>query len=533
MWFRQLPWYRRIGTKITVLTGALVLVSIGAYTTFSIKNQGREVTQEMIRSVILLSDTIKLSTREDMLRYVPERLHQLVDNLGNQPAFEKVHIFNSLGEIIYSSDRAEMGLMVDKRAEQCYACHAAERPLESLSTPERTRIFAGHQGGRILGMINPIYNEPDCSSATCHVHPPDQKVLGVLDLDVSLDPMDSRIRSAEAKLLSIGLTTVVALSCLIMFLVNRFLNRPLKELMNGTHRVAQGDLETAITVRTEDELGLFAESFNQMTGDLKQAKQSLTDWGNRLEQMVEERTRDLERAQQQLVRSEKLASLGKLSAGIAHEINNPLTGILTFSQMLLDEFPADSEPHHDLEVIVRETIRCRNIVRGLLEFARQSAPEKQSVQINQLLRDILELVGKQELFQNIEITTSFDPDLPRLQVDGDQIKQVFFNIVVNAGEAMASGGHLKLSTHLDRTGSKALVEFADNGSGIPEQALNNLFDPFFTTKEMGTGLGLAISYGIIKAHHGNIEISSTLGQGTRVLVSLPVEAHEQAATVVP
>jgi len=325
----------------------------------------------------------------------------------------------------------------------------------------------------------------------------------------------------------------VALSCLIMFLVNRFLNRPLKELMNGTHRVAQGDLETAITVRTEDELGLFAESFNQMTGDLKQAKQSLTDWGIRLEQMVEERTRDMERAQQQLVRSEKLASLGKLSAGIAHEINNPLTGILTFSQMLLDEFPAESEPHHDLEVIVRETIRCRNIVRGLLEFARQSAPEKQSVQINQLLRDILELVGKQELFQNIEITTSFDPDLPRLQVDGDQIKQVFFNIVVNAGEAMASGGHLKLSTHLDRTGSKALVEFADNGSGIPEQALNNLFDPFFTTKEMGTGLGLAISYGIIKAHHGNIEISSTLGQGTRVLVSLPVEASEQATTVVP
>lgn len=523
MWFKQLSWYQRIGFKITILTGALVIASVGAFTTLSIRNQGHEVTREMVRSVGLLSDTIKLSSRKDMLLYAPERLHQLVDNVGTQPSLDKIRIFNYLGKIIYSSDKAEMGFMLDKRAEQCYACHAAEKPLESLSTPERSRIFRGPGQHRILAMINPIYNEPDCYTAACHVHPPDQKVLGVLDIDVSLEQMDRRIRTAEAKLLSIGLATVVGLSVLIIFLVNRFLNRPLQELMDGTQRVARGDLETEIPIRTDDELGLFADSFNRMTADLHQAKQSLTDWGNRLEQIVAARTRELELAQQQLIRSEKLAGLGKLSAGIAHEINNPLTGILTFSQMLADDAPPGSDLRHDLEVIVRETIRCRKIVRGLLEFARQSAPEKQPVQIHQLLHEVLQLVGNQELFQGIEIETEFNPTIPELQVDGGQLKQVFFNIVVNAGESMSSGGRLKLSTALDDSGSQAVIRFEDSGRGIARDKLNNLFDPFFTTKEMGTGLGLAISYGILKAHHGNIEVQSEEGVGTTVLVTLPLE----------
>ncbi|MDY0039743.1 MAG: ATP-binding protein [Desulforhabdus sp.] len=527
MWFKKLTWYKRIGTKMSVLTSLLVIIFISAYTYFSIKSQREYLTEEVIRSVNLLSDTIKLSARKDILLYSPERLHQLVDTFGTQPALEKIRIFNYLGEIIYSSDKTEMGLLVDKRAEQCYACHAAEKPLERLSTPERTRIFEAHGKYRVLGMINPIYNEPDCYNASCHVHPPDQKVLGVLDIDVSLQPVDEQIRAAEAKLLATGVSSVIALAILIKFLMTHFLNQPLRKLITGTVRVAQGDLDFKIPVRSQDEIGICAGSFNQMTQDLKRAKNSLTDWGNRLEQMVAERTRALEVAQQQLVRSEKLASLGKLSAGVAHEINNPLTGILTFSQLLMEQFPATSQEHQDLKVIVQETIRCRNIVRGLLEFARQSTPEKSPIDVEELLQEILHIVGNQESFRDILLQREIEPDIPRLMADRDQLKQVLFNVVVNAAEAMASGGTLQIRARFVPERSQVALEFIDDGPGISPDNLNKLFDPFFTTKEMGTGLGLAISYGIIEAHRGNIEVESTVGEGTHVTITLPAEASAQ------
>lgn len=529
MWFKKLTWYKRIGTKISVLTSLLVIVFMIAYTYFSIQNQREELIKEVIRSVNILSDTIKLSTREDMLHYSPARLHQSVDNIGAQQSIEKMRIFNYVGEIIYSSDKSEMNLLVDKHAEQCYACHAAEKPLEGLSTPQRTRIFTSPAGYRVLGMINPIYNEPDCYTASCHVHPPEQKVLGVLDIDVSLQPMDERIQHAETKLLGLGLATAIVLAVLIKFLMNRFLNQPLRELLDGTHRVANEDLDVEIPIRSEDELGIVAKSFNQMTQELKRAKSSLTQWGCRLEQMVCERTKDLQEAQQQLIRSEKLASLGKLAAGVAHEINNPLTGVLTFSQLLMEQFPPESDEHRDLKVIVQETIRCRNIVRGLLEFARQTAPEKKSIDIQELLEDVLHIVSNQESFQNIHIERDYASDAPPLMVDGDQLKQVLFNIVVNASEAMSkAGGILRIQTQWIPDRSQVVLRFKDNGPGIAPEHLNKLFDPFFTTKEMGTGLGLAISYGIVKAHRGNIEINSKPGEGCEVTIILPVEQPEAA-----
>ncbi len=530
MWFKQLSWYKRIGVKISVLTSVLAIGFLSVHTFFSIQYYREELIEEVIRSVSLLSDTIKASSRADMLLYAPDRLHQMVDGIGKQPSIEKMRIFNYVGEIIYSSDRSEMGLLVDKQAEQCYACHSAQKPLERLSTPERTRIFTAPSGNRMLGMINPIYNEPDCYTASCHVHPADQKVLGVMDIDVSLEPIDDRIHEAEAKLLSIGLASAVALAAIIMFLINWFLNKPLKVLIEGTRRVANDDLDVQIPIRSDDELAIFARSFNQMTQDLKRAKESLTQWGCRLEQMVCERTKDLQETQQQLIRSEKLASLGKLSAGVAHEINNPLTGILNLSQLLMDEFPEESDAHQDLKLIVRETIRCRSIVRGLLDFARQTAPEKASIEINRVIQEILQIVTTQESFQNIRIETQYDPEIPNIMADLDQLKQVFFNVIVNASEAMGGNGKLKILTRWERDRSQIAVHCIDNGPGISEKNLNRLFDPFFTTKEMGTGLGLAISYGIIKAHRGNIEVRSKLGEGCEMIITLPVESPEVLET---
>lgn len=529
MWFKRLTWYKRIGTKISVLTSVLVIAFTSGYTYFSIKSQREHLIEEIIRTVSLLSDTIKLSSRADMLLYAPDRLHQTVDTIGKQQSIEKMRIFNYVGQIIYSSDRSEMNRLVDKHAEQCTACHAAEKPLERLETPERTRIFRSQAGYRVLGMINPIYNEPDCYNASCHVHPPDQKVLGVLDIDVSLQATDERVRIVEAKLLMSGLATALALACLIKFLTYRFLNQPLRELIEGTQRIAHEDLDFQIPIRTEDELGIFAQFFNQMTRELKRAKQSLTEWGNRLEQMVCERTKDLQDAQQQLVRSEKLASLGKLAAGVAHEINNPLTGVLTFSQLLRDEFPPETSQHQDLNVIVNETVRCRSIVRGLLEFARQTAPEKAAADVHEIVEEVLRMVANQELFQNIEVHKDYDSRAPHLMVDRDQIKQVILNIVVNAAEAMGKTGVLRIRSEWSEDSAQLALHVTDSGPGIEPEVLNKLFDPFFTTKEMGTGLGMAISYGIVKGHRGSIDVKSKPGEGCEVIVTLPAGQPAQPA----
>ncbi|MHC1728100.1 MAG: PAS domain-containing sensor histidine kinase [Syntrophobacteraceae bacterium] len=523
MWFNKPPWQKRLGTKVSILTCLLVIIIIGAYIAVSISDQRRNLMDEVIRNVSLLSDSIKLSSREDMLHYSPDRLHQLVDTIGNQQSIQKVRIFNSLGGIIYSSDKSEMGLSVDKQAEQCYKCHAAQQPLVRLDTPERARIFTSAQGERLLGMISPIYNEPDCSNASCHVHPVEQKVLGVLDIDLSLNAMDQHLLAAETRLILLGLFSVGLLSFALYFIMRYSLTRPLRELIEGTLRVAKEDLDFQIPVRTEDELGVFAQSFNNMTLELKKAQASLTAWGSRLEQMVEERTRDLQVAQQQLIRSEKLASLGKLSAGVAHEINNPLTGILTFSQLLMEQFPPESAEHNDLKVIVQETIRCRNIVRGLLEFARQTSPEKSTVAVHDLLDEVIRIVSNQESFQNIKLESVYGPEFSHLMADKDQLKQVFLNILINASEAMSGEGSLRISTQWIPEQHMAKIQFSDNGPGIRPEHLDKLFDPFFTTKKMGTGLGLAVSYGIIKSHRGNIEVESTPGQGTTITITLPAE----------
>lgn len=525
MWLQKLSWYKSIGTKISVLTSVLVILLTGTYTYFVVQTQRKQLIEEVIRGVNLLSDTIKLSTRQDMLLYAPDRLHHLVDTVGSQPSIEKIRIFNSYGEIIYSSDKSEMHRLVDKKAEQCTACHAAEKPLERLSTPERTRIFMAPGGYRVLGSINPIYNEPDCSNASCHVHPPEQKVLGVLDIDVSLSSVDEHIVSAELKLLLMSLAILLALSFVVNHLINRFLKRPVRDLIEGTHRVAQGDLDFQIAIRSDDELGVFARYFNLMTQDLKRAKDSITEWGNRLEQLVEERTRDLQSAQQQVVRSAKLASLGKLAAGVAHEINNPLTGVLTFSQLLMEQFPPESSEHQDLKVIHRETLRCRKIVRGLLEFSRQTAPEKRLVDVVVLLEEVLNMVANQESFQNIQIIRKLDDSLPPLLADQDQLKQVFLNVVVNAAEAMSGeGGSLTIHAEWQPDQSRVAVSFLDTGPGIDRENLDKLFDPFFTTKEMGTGLGLAVSYGIVKAHRGGIDVRNQPGGGCGVTITLPADS---------
>ena len=304
-----------------------------------------------------------------------------------------------------------------------------------------------------------------------------------------------------------------AVAMTLSYFISQRISRSIKELARSSERVAHGDLDQRVEIRSGDELQELAETFNFMAAALKQRDQQLK-----------------EQAARKVMESERLAMIGQLAAGVAHEINNPLTGIVTYAHLLLERLAADSREHDMAQKIATQANRCRVIIRGLLDFARQRKPDKRPCSVNAVLAECVALVAHQSLFHNIEIVKRFGEDLPLVPMDPSQIQQVFMNVIINAAEAMLEGGRLTLTTRYDAGGECVEAEFADSGCGIGEADMERIFDPFFTTKgaRRGTGLGLAVSFGIVKEHKGTIGVESEIGKGTTFSVRLPLSVAEAA-----
>lgn len=317
------------------------------------------------------------------------------------------------------------------------------------------------------------------------------------------------------------LCTIILL--VILFFITSSIIKPLRGMVLATNKIAQGDLNHKVTINFQDEIGQLADSFNQMTENLKKANENLIQWGKTLEGRVEERTKELREMQDYLIQSEKLASLGKIAAGVAHEINNPLTSILIQTHLMLEKLERKHDFYENLSLIAEETSRCAQIVKGLLEFSRQNPPHKDYADINELIKRITQILENQAAFQNIHIIKKLDQNLPQIRLDKNKIQQVFWNLMINASEAMAKGGTLTIISQFSLDRKYIEVIFIDKGIGIPRENIHKLFDPFFTTKSSGTGLGLAVSYGIIEQHQGKIEVKSEVGQGSVFTISLPLE----------
>jgi len=351
----------------------------------------------------------------------------------------------------------------------------------------------------------------------------DNKIIGILYVGMLEKPYIDITEQVMLTFTGLAFLCVVFLLIILYFSTTRIIN-PLQKMVVATQEIARGDLSHKVEVQSKDEIGYLSDSFNQMTANLKAANEKLVEWGKTLEKKVEERTKELTEMQAHLIQSEKLASLGKLAAGIAHEINNPLGGILIYSHLLLEDIDKDSPHYENLKKIVKETSRCKDIVKGLLEFARPREPEMSLIDINEIVEKSLAIMERQALFQNITIKKVYSSSLPKIIADSAQLQQVSMNIILNAAEAMDGNGVLTLSTSLNRDKTQIEVKFSDTGHGINEEEKKRLFEPFFTTKEVGkgTGLGLAISYSIIQKHNGTIECTSQLGKGSTFTVKLPV-----------
>ncbi|MDP2958927.1 MAG: cache domain-containing protein [Longimicrobiales bacterium] len=297
--------------------------------------------------------------------------------------------------------------------------------------------------------------------------------------------------------------------------------RPIDEMATAARQIAAGDLDQVVRVTGEGEVAVLARSFNSMLESLRAMRADLEAWGRTLEEKVEQRSQELLDMQVRMARAERLASLGMLSAGVAHEINNPLGGVLALTALSLEEIPPDDPCRENLEEVVRQAERCKTIVKGLLDFSRQSVSSPEPVELGRAAREALALVRSQAAFFNVELVCDFDPDLPPVMADRSELQQVILNIVVNAVQAMDEHGRLTLTTR--SVEGSAELSIADTGHGIPADNVDHVFDPFFTTKDEGhgTGLGLSIAYGIVSKHGGTISVESRVGVGSTFTVRFP------------
>jgi len=521
--------------KIVLYLALALTLAMLVFTLLVVRHQRDQLLQEVVSHVAQISEVIKKSTRFAMLTNQPTYVDSILRDVGNQGGIEKIRILNKDGTIIHSTYLPEIGLKVDRKAEACVLCHHSEAPLGQVPQSQRSRIFATPAGERMLGNMDVIRNEPSCYTANCHQHSKSTSVLGVLDIVYSLGEIDRTMQTNAITMATYSLGFILIASLFVGFFVHRLVYVPLRDLETGARRLSTGNLEQTIPVRGEDEFGRLASSFNAMTVALRNSQEELRDWGRTLEQKVEKRTQELRIAEAETARTEKLASVGLLAAGIAHELNNPLTGVLTFTSLLRKKMAEGSTDAEDLDLVIRETKRCATIIRRLLDFAREKTPEKKFADLNQVIEDTARIIERPASFRDVEIALDLDRNLPPVWIDADLIKQVIMNILVNARHAIEHEGSITVRSRRSPEARSpepgkepvpmAEISIIDTGCGIPEKNLKRIFDPFFTSKEVGkgTGLGLSVSHGIVRAHGGAIEVDSTVGKGSTFRIYLPLK----------
>src|SRR5579863_7573714 len=540
-----LRWRRMTNSISTKLIGSLLAVMVVIFALLgylNIRLHRQHLEAAALASAERVSDVIKRSTTYYMLRNDREGLYHAIQTMADEPGMIKVRIFDQEGRISYSTDPAEVSHVLDKTAEACYGCHTQSQPLARLNRPDRFRIYRNGGGHRVLGIITPIENQPSCSNAACHAHPDSQQVLGVLDVNLSLAKTDVQLADSSARMLAYTTGAMLLVAALSWLFVWRVVGKPIKALKNGTEHLSLGELGYQIEERSHDEVGELAHSFNGMSLQLRAANEEIVTWAKTLEDRVLQKTVELQNAHSHVLHVEKMASLGKMAAVVAHEVNNPLSGILTYAKLLrkwvatgqIEQRKRD-DAIQCLDLIANESRRCGELIKNLLSLSRSAPMNVQPTAIEQIVDRCLLLIRHQMELAGIELQVDLAPNLPLVPCDASQIEQVLLALMMNAVDAMAHGGTLWLAARLSSDGHEVAIEVRDDGTGIAPDILPQIFEPFMTTKETGrgVGLGLAISRGIVERHRGRIMVDSELGRGTTFTVSLPVQFHETGAAPEP
>ena len=526
---------RSISFKLMASIFVVMTITFGLLTYLTILQHRRHLEAAALVSAEQQSEVLRRSASHYMLKNDRAGLYEMMINMADQPGMVRVRIMNSEGVISYSTFPEEVGKSVDKASEACYACHEQSKPLSLLKRSDRFRIYRA-EGSRVLGIITPIENQPACSNAACHAHPASTHILGVLDTNLSLAKVDESLVQDRQRMMVYFAVALVILVSLSGVFIGNVVHAPLQILKHGTERIAKGELGAQIPVMSNDEIGEVAQSFNEMSSKLLLAQAEITAWAHTLEERVEEKTRELKQAHQRMLHVEKMATIGKMAAVVAHEINNPLSGILTYSRLVKRWIlkSATAVPRHEemtgsLDIIAAESKRCGDLVQNLLSFSRVSPMNLTWCDLSQVIDRCVKLVQHKMDLAGVQLNLELAADLPPVHCDPAQIEQVVLAMMINAIDAMPQGGNLWISAH--SADSQIRLTVRDDGIGIPEEHLAHIFEPFYTTKESGgSGLGLAISQNIVERHGGSIEVDSVVGRGTTFRIALPVDSQSSAVS---
>ena len=473
-----------------------------------------------------------------MLENNKSALQNTLDIINTLPGIDEVNMYDSSDSLVYSSftRESEEGHSDPK----CTRCHTNIRSMfpgegktyRIINANSDCLMNKTEDGSRHLLIRTPIMNESSCYLSSCHAHQESDTVLGSLIIKIPLKTQDDAIQKSSSEFFLLAILATILLVSFLLFFTQRRIKDPLNELVKVSVAVANGDKNIRLETKPNqlDDMRTVSEAFNDMLDNLQNATVELENWSQQLEYKVQKKTEELGTAQKELMHVERLASLGRLSSSVAHEINNPLSGILIYTKLLYKQASnpeiyaskRESMMRH-LKLIENETKRCGDIVKGLLDFSRKDQDDFEPKHLHETLKETYELMMHPIKIANISFVTDFAAEFDYINCNPNQIKQAGIALLVNASEAVKENGEIVIRTKNPDKDS-ITFEISDNGSGIAPEDLPHIFEPFFSTKQdvSGIGLGLAIVHGIIQNHKGKIQVKSEKGVGTTIFVNLPL-----------
>jgi two-component system NtrC family sensor kinase len=520
--------------RVIAILSIFLFVSFGAIF--------RSVNEEYLNTVIRqngnnIGSIVESSLYHSMLENDKNTLQSTLDIINTLSGIDDVNMYDSRDSLVYSSFSTVTNNHSDPN---CISCHTNiksmfpqnEKSYRIISIKSECQMNQNDDNHRHLLIRSPIFNEKSCYTSSCHAHKENEKILGSLIIKLPLKDLDNAVEKSSTQFFLLATFTTVLLALFLILFTQKKIQNPLNAIIKASRAVSNGDTSTRLPVKNRqlDDMRMVSIAFNNMLDNLNAANTELQNWSNQLEYKVQKKSEELMEVQNELIHIERIASLGKLSSSVAHEINNPLSGVLTYTKLVhkqLSKLEFDSKIKEsvlkNLKVIEAETKRCGDIVKGLLDFSRNDQQNFENIHLHKVLNETFDLMSHQMKIADINFLTDFSASSDLIHCSPNQIKQACMAILVNAIEAIMENGEITFKT-MNPDLNTIKIQISDNGSGISTEDVVHIFEPFFSSKEKasGIGLGLAIVHGIVQSHKGKIEVESEIGKGTTMSIFLPL-----------
>jgi len=525
--------YGRVVLIITILS-VFLFVSFGIIF--------RSVYEQYLNTVILqngnnVGSLVEGALYHSMLENDAGALQNTLDVIHTLPGIEDVNMYDSKDSLIYSSFPSDTAGNINPNCKNCHTNLGAmfnpkEKTYKILTADSQCKMNKRINGQRHLLIKSPILNSKSCFQSSCHAHKATDEILGSLIIKVPLKDFDAAVEKSSMEFYLLAIVTTMLLASFLILFTRREILNPLNRLIKASIAVASGDKSTRLEIRPNqlDDMRMVSVAFNDMLDNLQTATTELENWSQQLEYKVQKKSEELGAAQSEIMHIERMASLGKLSSSVAHEINNPLSGILVNTKlvhkMLSNPVLTDDKKEimlKQLKMIESETKRCGDIVKGLLDFSKKDQEDFEPKHLHEILNETYDLMSHPVKIANISFKADFSAKSDLIYCSPNQIKQACVAMLVNATEATTENGEIQVRTSNPDQDS-IRFEISDNGIGISAEDIPHIFEPFFSTKQQarGIGLGLPIVHGIIQSHKGKIQVKSEPGLGTTISITLPL-----------